>query len=187
MPVEAASAPMLRGSELFRVCSCGHWQTPGEAGGTRVAAATNSHPPIVISDIINLGSCTCQRVVPSGSSVTVIPHCHTLSHALGRWSQKEARSRQGRRGPTQESQSTRPCTPDIRDSINFIAPTHPTMPQKLKKHDLSFPIFAVAFGPKKARLIVAGGGGATRAGIKNTLVGGPTRRWRFSSHSHALY
>ncbi|KAJ3047916.1 hypothetical protein HK097_011043 [Rhizophlyctis rosea] len=39
-----------------------------------------------------------------------------------------------------------------------------------KQHELGFPIFAVAFGPKKARLIVGGGGGATRAGIKNTVI-----------------
>ncbi|KAJ3047932.1 hypothetical protein HK097_011036 [Rhizophlyctis rosea] len=44
----------------------------------------------------------------------------------------------------------------------------PTPPSK--KHDLGFPIFAVAFGPKKPRLIVGGGGGATRAGIKNSLI-----------------
>ncbi|KAJ3111143.1 hypothetical protein HK100_002793, partial [Physocladia obscura] len=35
---------------------------------------------------------------------------------------------------------------------------------------IGFPVFAVAFAPKKPRLFVGGGGGASRSGVKNTLA-----------------
>ena len=38
------------------------------------------------------------------------------------------------------------------------------------KLELEFPVFAVEFTPNKPRFIVAGGGGNTRAGVKNTAL-----------------
>jgi hypothetical protein len=33
-----------------------------------------------------------------------------------------------------------------------------------------FPVFAIAFAPKKPRLVIGGGGGASKSGVKNTVV-----------------
>jgi len=43
----------------------------------------------------------------------------------------------------------------------------------VKKSEIGFPVFAVAFAPKKQRLFVGGGGGANNSGVKNSLV----RQW----------
>jgi hypothetical protein len=39
-----------------------------------------------------------------------------------------------------------------------------------KSHTMGFPVFALAFAPKKPRLVVGGGGGASKSGVKNSLV-----------------
>lgn len=39
-----------------------------------------------------------------------------------------------------------------------------------KTLSLGFPVFCLAFSPHKPRLIVGGGGGATKAGVKNTVL-----------------
>ncbi|KAJ3300726.1 hypothetical protein HK104_006024 [Borealophlyctis nickersoniae] len=39
-----------------------------------------------------------------------------------------------------------------------------------KSHTIGFPIFAVAFAPRKPRLVIGGGGGPTRAGVKNAMI-----------------
>ncbi|KNC99154.1 uncharacterized protein SPPG_05411 [Spizellomyces punctatus DAOM BR117] len=39
-----------------------------------------------------------------------------------------------------------------------------------KQINIGFPIFAVGFTPKKPRIVIGGGGGATRAGVKNAMI-----------------
>ncbi len=37
-------------------------------------------------------------------------------------------------------------------------------------HTLGFPVFCLAFTPSRSRLLIGGGGGATKAGVKNALL-----------------
>ncbi|KAJ3327742.1 hypothetical protein HDU76_011222 [Blyttiomyces sp. JEL0837] len=47
----------------------------------------------------------------------------------------------------------------------------PPKPRKgTKSHTMGFPVFAIAFAPKKPRLVVGGGGGASKSGVKNSVI-----------------
>ncbi|KAJ1569812.1 hypothetical protein HK096_001136 [Nowakowskiella sp. JEL0078] len=40
----------------------------------------------------------------------------------------------------------------------------------VKTENVGFPIYSLAFTPKKPRLVIGGGGGANRSGIKNAIL-----------------
>ncbi|KAJ3209004.1 hypothetical protein HDU67_006419 [Dinochytrium kinnereticum] len=43
-------------------------------------------------------------------------------------------------------------------------------PKGTSSHTIGFPVFSVAFAPKKARIAIAGGGGPNKSGVKNAVI-----------------
>ncbi|KAI8851875.1 quinon protein alcohol dehydrogenase-like superfamily [Chytridium lagenaria] len=48
--------------------------------------------------------------------------------------------------------------------------TKKTWPKGTASHTIGFPVFSVAFAPKKPRIAIGGGGGPNKSGVKNAVI-----------------